>query len=226
MANDQFVSRRKFVSMAAAAMGATLLAGCSGAVAASSSSSASTSASSAASAASSASAEASSGASAGASGKTLVVYFSQTGHTAAIASAVVAHLQADEFRLHAAEPYVEADLNYNDSSTRATVEQNTPDARPGIAALPENLGDYDTVLVGYPIWWGKVPRLMCTFAEGCDLSGKTLIPFCTSGSSDIGSSADEMAALASPDATWLPGRRFAIGTEAEVVAGWVDGLGI
>ena len=157
--------------------------------------------------------------------KTVVVFFSQTGNTAGVASHIADYSQAEAIELKAAEPYTSADLDYNDSSTRATVEQNTPEARPALAEIPD-LGAYDTVFLGYPIWWGKVPRIMCTFVESCDLSDKTVVPFCTSGSSDIGSSAEELAQLASPSATWLPGKRFEAGADEQAVAQWVDGLAL
>lgn len=164
-------------------------------------------------------------ASSGQARKSVVVYFSQTGNTAGIASYIVDFLQVEAIELKTAEPYTSADLDYNDSSTRATVEQNAPDTRPALAEPPD-LGAYDTVFLGYPIWWGKAPRAMCTFAESCDLSGKTVVPFCTSGSSGIGSSADELAGLASPNATWLAGRRFAAGTGGQAVSDWVDSLAL
>ena len=154
-----------------------------------------------------------------------VVFFSQTGNTAAIADHIANYMRADPIRLTAAEPYTDADLDYNDSSTRATVEQNASETRPALAETPD-LGAYDTVFLGYPIWWGKAPRVMCTFAEACDLGGKTVVPFCTSGSSGIGGSADELAGLASPDAIWSEGMRFAAGSDASSVEQWIDDLGV
>lgn len=157
--------------------------------------------------------------------KVAVVFFSQTGNTAGIASHIANHLQVEAIRLEAAEPYTSADLDYNDSSTRATVEQNTPETRPALAEIPD-LNAYSTVFLGYPIWWGMAPRVICTFVEDCDLSGKAVVPFCTSGSSDIGSSADELAKLASLNVTWFPGKRFEAGTDVQTVAQWVDSLAL
>lgn len=216
------MTRRQFMGIAAVAMGATMLAGCSSSEA--SQPSASESAPSAP--ASSSSPAVSASTSSAASATPIVMFFSQTGNTAAIASHIKEHLNCDSFELKAAEPYTSEDLDYNDPSTRATVEQNAPETRPAIAGLPSDLAAHDVVFLGYPIWWGKVPRIMCTLAETCDLSGKTIVPFCTSGSSDIGSTADELAALASPSAAWVPGKRFAAGTDSQVVGEWVDSLSL
>ena len=155
-----------------------------------------------------------------------VVFFSATGHTAPIAEYVATALGADLFRIEAAEPYTDEDLNYNDSSSRATMEQNAGDPRPAIAGALPDLAAYRTVLIGHPIWWGRVPRIMLTLAENVDLAGKTVTTFCTSGSSDIGSSADELAAASDPSATWVHGRRFAIGTGYDEAAEWALGLAL
>ena len=232
------LNRRQFIRAAAlsgaAVISAGLLGGCgspgagpSASLAQSATSEGSASASSAQSASAQPSSVGSPSATASAEkGRIAVVFFSQTGNTAGIASHIASHLQAEAIELKAAEPYTSADLDYSDSSTRATVEQNAPETRPALAELPSNLDAHDAVFLGYPIWWGKAPRIMCTFAESCDLSGKTIVPFCTSGSSDIGSTADELAALASSSATWIPGKRFAAGTDSQVVSEWVDSLAL
>ena len=156
-------------------------------------------------------------------GKTLVAVFSATGHTRPIAECVAETLNADYYEIQPAEPYTSANLNYNDSASRATREQNDASARPAISGTVENMADYDVIFLGYPIWWGQAPKIMYTFVESYDLTGKTIVPFCTSGSSSIGSSAANLSKSAS-DATWLEGRRFAIGTSDTVVAEWVRGL--
>ena len=102
---------------------------------------------------------------------------------------------------------------------------NTPDARPAISGSVDNMEQYDTVFIGYPIWWGQAPRIVSTFLESYDFSGKTIVPFCTSGSSGIGSSAQNLHALAS-GATWLEGQRFSGGTSRSVLIQWVNGLGL
>lgn len=122
-----------------------------------------------------------------------------------------------------AEPYTAEDLNYGDSSTRATAEQHNPDARPQIEGSVSDMGTFDVVYLGYPIWWGAAPKIIYTFLEAYDFSGKTVVPFCTSGSSPIGSSATDLHPLA-PQATWLSGRRFSSSTTQDAVRSWLDEL--
>ena len=161
-----------------------------------------------------------------AGGKTLVVCWSQTGNTKPLAEYVADITGADFCEIVAEEPYTQDDLNYNDSSTRATVEQQqTPEVRPAIAGELPNMDDYDTVFVAHPIWWGKAPRIVLTFLESVDLSGKTVVEFVTSGSSGIEGAEGETHAAA-PDANWLEGRRFDAGTSRETMEEWVAGLGL
>ena len=154
---------------------------------------------------------------------TLVAYFSATGNTEGIAEHLQAILDADLYEIVPAEPYSDDDLNYNVSDCRANREQNDPDARPAVDGSVENMDGYDVIFLGYPIWWGEAPRIISTFLESYDFDGKTIVPFCTSGSSSIGSSAEHLAALAA-DAAWLEGARFDPGASQEEVAAWVDGL--
>lgn len=121
----------------------------------------------------------------------LVVYFSGTGNTRRIAERIAAITGADLEEILPVRPYTEEDLNYNDPSTRATVEQNTPDARPEIAN-EISLDGYTTVYLGYPIWWGQAPRILSTFVGSHDFTGITVIPFCTSGSSGAGSTGETL----------------------------------
>lgn len=134
----------------------------------------------------------------------LVVYFSATGNTQAVAEEVAAQTGADLYEIVPEEPYTEEDLNYNDSTTRATVEQNDPDARPAISGNIENLDQYDTIYVGYPIWWGDMPRILYTFFDTYDFSGKTIAPFCTSGGSGLSGTVGTIEDL-EPEATVLSG---------------------
>ena len=156
---------------------------------------------------------------------TLVAYFSATGNTEGIAQRLQAILDADLYEIIPAEPYSYDDLNYNVSDCRANQEQNDPDARPAIDGTVENMDGYDVIFLGYPIWWGEAPRIVSTFLESYDLTGKTIVPFCTSASSGMGGSAENLAALAA-DAAWLEGARFNPGASQEEVAAWVDGLGL
>lgn len=153
------------------------------------------------------------------SGKVLVAYFSATGNTRAVAEKVAEASGGDLFEIVPSEPYTAEDLNYN-TDCRANAEQNDPDARPAIQNAVEDMEQYDAVLIGYPIWWGRAPKIIHTFLETYDLSGKTVATFCTSGGSG-----HEDATLRGyePDATWLEGRRFS-GTSQ--VKSWVNGLAL
>ncbi len=158
-------------------------------------------------------------------GKILVAYFSATGNTKAVAEKTAEAANADLFEIVPSLPYTEADLNYGDDNSRTTAEQNDDSARPEISGTVENMEEYDTVFIGYPIWWGQAPKIMYTFLEGYDLNGKTIIPFCTSGSSPIGSSAENMQSLTT-GASWLEGQRFSAGASSEEVSDWVNSLGL
>jgi len=117
------------------------------------------------------------------------------------------------------------DLNYNDSSSRSSQEMDNPDARPAVSGSVENMEQYDVIFLGYPIWWGEAPRIISTFLESYDLSGKTIAPFCTSASSPLGSSAENLQEL-TDSVTWLEGHRFSGGASASDVQSWVDSLNL
>ena len=148
--------------------------------------------------------------------KVLVAYFSQTGNTKPLAEHAAELLHAYLYEITAADPYTDADINYSDSDSRTSKEQNDPDARPAIAGSVENMAQYDIIVLAYPIWWGQAPRIISTFIESYDFSGKTIIPFCTSGSSDIGSSAENLQALCSDTAVWVEGKRLSAGAIEEL----------
>ena len=154
------------------------------------------------------------------SGKTLVVYFSATGTTKGVAEKIASVTNADTYEILAAQTYTEADLNWNDKNSRTTKEQNDKSVRPEIGSDKVNLDGYSTIFIGYPIWWGEEPRIMDTFVESCDFSGKTMIPFCTSGGSGIGSSGTNLADNAK-SGNWLEGERLSSSSDIE---GWVKGL--
>lgn len=155
--------------------------------------------------------------------KTLVAYFSATNNTENIANHLNAILDADLYEITPETPYTSADLNYNNDSCRANQEQNDASARPAISGSVDNMEQYDVIFLGYPIWWGQAPKIISTFLESYDLSGKTIVPFCTSGSSGIGSSAANLHSLAN-NATWLDGQRFSGSASQSVVETWVNGL--
>ena len=158
-----------------------------------------------------------------AEGGVLVAYFSATGTTKGVAEKLASAVGGDLYEIVPAEPYSDADLNWNDKNSRSTKEQNDKSARPGIAGEALDLGGYATIYVGYPIWWGEEPRILDTFVESYDFSGKTMIPFCTSGGSGIGSSGRNMEQLTS-GATWLDGSRFGGGVSEDELRAWADGL--
>ncbi len=152
----------------------------------------------------------------------LVAYFSATNNTKGVAEKIASELNADLVEIVPKEPYTDNDLNYSDNSTRATAEQNDENARPEINNVIENIDDYNVIFLGYPIWWGQAPKIMYTFVESYDLSEKTIIPFCTSGSSGIGSSAENLEKL-SPS-NWLDGKRFSGSASSKEISQWLKSI--
>lgn len=158
----------------------------------------------------------------GSNSKTLVVYFSATGTTKSVAEQIASITGADIYEITAAQPYSTDDLNYNDSNSRTTIEQNDKSVRPEIGSETISLDGYDTIFIGFPIWWGEEPRIMDTFVESYDFTGKTMIPFCTSSSSGIGASGSNLASNAGTG-NWLEGKRLSSLSDIE---GWINGLGL
>ena len=155
----------------------------------------------------------------------LVVFFSPEKTVCSAAIAAANALGSEIFEIRPAEPYTAEDLNYRDRQSRTSIEMNDPASRPEIEELPV-LDRFDTILLGYPIWWGQAPRILCTFVESVDLSGKTVIPFCTSGSSGAGSSAVNLQKLGSETAVWLEAKRFNNGSTKEDVYAWAESLNL
>ena len=153
---------------------------------------------------------------------TLVVYFSATGNTRGVAEKIASITGADIYEIKAAQEYTDADLDWHDSDSRTTHEQNDPSARPEIGSDPVSLDGYTTIYIGYPIWWGEEPRIMDTFVESYDFDGITMIPFCTSGSSGIGRSGQNLADNAG-SGNWLEGARFGGGASEDELSTWIDG---
>lgn len=158
--------------------------------------------------------------------KTLVVYFSATGNTKTLAENTAKVLHADLFEIQPQEPYTKEDLDYNDKNSRSTIEQNDVSARPKIANIIENFKQYNTIVIAYPIWWGQEPRIMDTFMESYDFSGKTIAAICTSGGSGIGSTDKSLAALASKSAQWKEGHLFSASTSSDELQDWFTKNGI
>ena len=153
-------------------------------------------------------------------GKTLVAYFSRTGNTKPLAEYAAEYLGATLFEITAKIPYTDEDIAYY-TDCRADRAQKDESARPEIATAVENMDEYDTAIIAHPIWHGIAPRIISTFLESYDFSGKTLLTFCTSASSPLGQSAKLLQEL-TPNSTWLESKRFAIGTSREEIEKWLE----
>ena len=156
-------------------------------------------------------------------GGTLVVYFSATGTTKGVAEKIAAITGADTYEIKAAQEYTDADLDWNDSNSRSTKEQNDSSVRPEIGSEAVSLDGYSTIYIGYPIWWGEEPRIMDTFVESYSFDGNTVIPFCTSGSSGIGRSGQNLADNAG-SGTWLDGKRFGGDVSEDEIRVWIESM--
>lgn len=150
--------------------------------------------------------------------QTLVAWFSATGETARAAGALARAAQADRYEIRPAQPYTAADLNWRDGRSRSSVEMRNPACRPALAGALPDLSRYDTVFVGFPIWWYEAPRIIETFLESGDFSGKTLIPFCTSGGSGLGRTGEILAAVTGGAVRWRRGARLSSPTRPEEIA--------
>ncbi|MEZ3436877.1 MAG: NAD(P)H-dependent oxidoreductase [Lachnospiraceae bacterium] len=151
--------------------------------------------------------------------KVLVAYFSASGVTARVAERLAEEIGADLYEIEPKVPYTDADLNWQNKKSRSSVEMNDKSCRPEIAAKAENMGQYDIVFVGFPVWWYREPSIIDTFMEAYDFSGKTVVPFATSGGSPVGSSGKNMQALA-PGAKVADGKRFAANVSGKALADW------
>ena len=163
----------------------------------------------------------------GESGGVLVVYYSATGNTEAVAGYIAEATGGDLFELEPAEPYTDADLNWTDENSRVTLEHEDESLRDVelVADTVDNWDSYDTVFIGYPIWWGIAAWPVDTFVETNDFTGKTVIPFCTSSSSGLGQSGELLAEMAGTG-DWQEGERFRSSASQEDVTEWVDSLGL
>ncbi len=149
----------------------------------------------------------------------LIAYFSCTGNTAEVAHRIAAQTESVLYEIIPLDPYTQEDLAY-ETDCRANREQNDPTARPAISATVEDMSKYDIVMIGYPIWWGKLPKIIYTFMDTYDLSGKTILPFCTSGGSDISMSVDEIRQQEG-EATVLEGKRFSKNASKADINAWL-----
>ena len=165
--------------------------------------------------------------SASAEGRTLVVYYSATGNTEAVANYIAQATGGDLFELEPVDPYTDEDLNWTDENSRVVYEHDNEDARDVelVADTVDNWDEYDTVFIGYPIWWGIAAWPVDTFVEANDFTGKTVIPFCTSSSSDLGESGQLLAEMAGTG-DWQEGMRFRSSASEADVQEWLNGLGL
>lgn len=155
--------------------------------------------------------------------RTLVAYFSASGVTAKVAERLAETIGADIFAIEPEVPYTKADLDWMDKTSRSTVEMNDPSSRPAIARKRDNMEDYDTIFVGFPIWWYVAPTIINTFLESYDLTGKTIIPFATSGGSGMGKT-NEKLLPSCKGATLLDGMVLKADVSVAELDKWVDGL--
>lgn len=157
--------------------------------------------------------------------KKLVAYFSASGVTAKVAETLSEAIGADLYEIEPEVPYTKADLNWMDKQSRSTIEMNDPASRPAIKGMRDNMDDYDTVFVGFPIWWYVTPTIINTFLESYDLTGKTIIPFATSGSSGMGKT-NEKLQPSCPNSKLIEGKVFKKSVSKSELAIWADGLNL
>ena len=153
----------------------------------------------------------------------LVAYFSASGVTAKVAEKLSEAIGADLYAIEPEVPYTKADLDWMDKKSRSTIEMNNPASRPAIAGKRDNMNDYDTVFVRFPIWWYVAPTIINTFLESYDLTGKTIIPFATSGGSDMGKT-NEKLLPSCKGAKLLDGKVFKASVSGADLAKWAEGL--
>ena len=152
--------------------------------------------------------------------KILVAYFSASGMTAKVADQMAKAVGADLFEIAPVQPYTKADLNWMDKRSRSTLEMKDRSCRPAMAARPD-VSAYDVILVGFPVWWYREPSVIDTFMESADFTGKTVVPFCTSGGSGLGDSAKNLQALA-PGAKVPEGKRFSASASSDELKKWAE----
>jgi len=154
--------------------------------------------------------------------KALVAYFSASGTTARVAKDLAEAVGADLYEITPEAPYTSADLNWQDKTSRTTIEMNDESCRPAIASTVEGMADYDTVFLGFPVWWYVEPRIIDTFLEAYDFAGKTIVPFATSGGSGLGKAPQRMQTLV-PGATVLDGGLLNGRPSKAELATWAEG---
>lgn len=157
--------------------------------------------------------------------KVLVAYFSASGVTARTAKLLAEAANADLFKIRPAVPYTGVDLNWWDKKSRSTLEMKDPTARPAISDRISDMDTYDTVFLGFPIWWYEAPRIIATFLESYDFSEKTIIPFATSGGSGFGHTEDILRSLVPDTVKWLPGKLLNKASK-ETLENWIQEINL
>ena len=157
-------------------------------------------------------------------GKKLVAWFSASGVTAKVAQELAAVENADCFEIKPEAPYTPEDLDYTNRQSRSTLEMSDLNCRPATLGLVENMAQYDVVFVGFPIWWGREPSVVDTFLTSYDFSGKRIVPFCTSGGSDIGKTAERIQSLVGENACVDTGKRLGGEISESDLKIWMEGL--
>ncbi|MDR0890210.1 MAG: NAD(P)H-dependent oxidoreductase [Oscillospiraceae bacterium] len=156
----------------------------------------------------------------------LVAYFSASGVTAKVAKTLAEALDAREFEIRPATPYTQADLDWTDKNSRSTLEMNNPASRPAIAETCPQIAESDVIFLGFPIWWYVAPRIINTFLESYDFSGKTIVPFATSGSSGMGDTVKHLLPSVSDSATVKPGKLLYAAQTKQSLEAWLAELGL
>ena len=158
--------------------------------------------------------------------KKLVAYFSASGVTARAAKAIAVAANADLYEIEADPKYTREDLNWNNENSRSCREWKDRASRPAIKVPVENMAQYDVIFVGYPIWWEESPRIVQTFLESYDFSGKTIVPFSTSGGSVKGTTGEHLHVCCPPETYWKKGRLFKGGTTENEIMEWLHALNL
>lgn len=158
--------------------------------------------------------------------KILITYFSASGVTAAAAKTLAKAAGADLYEIKPEVPYTDADLNWNDKKCRSSVEMSDPSSRPALADHDANIDKYDVVFLGFPIWWYVAPTIINTFLESYDFSGKTIVPFATSGSSGLGKTVEKLQPSVTSETIWKEGKLLNGKQSEEKLAAWVESLNL
>ena len=158
--------------------------------------------------------------------KSLVVYFSCTGITKMVAEKLASVVKGDLYEIEPEQPYTEEDLDWRNKNSRSSIEMRDLSSRPAIKGKVKNMEDYKVIYLGFPIWWYVAPTIINTFLESYEFSGKTIIPFCTSGSSGVGKTDEALHFSCSKETDWRPTERFSSSVLQEELEKWVSTLAI